>query len=364
MSRTGSFWNPHCSYVLLSYILLGLALLGLGGCQQSEESASQGPMPPAYQLGQPLADTSIAVVVQSPYGRDTMQAATFRQKARRIRRERRRQRESTGAFLTRPPDRSPTPVARQVIDPFVTRHVMWGEAQTQDLEVDSARLERNMSRLRGQYESEKAFREAVQEQGLTVDSVRVQQATKLRAEQLWENMAGRATPPSDSAVRAYRQGRLQEKVQLRHILFQLPADASDAVVDSIRVQAQAVLDSIQNGASFAKMARRHSDAPSAKLGGRRRSVPVDRLKEPIAEALAPLQSSDALVDAPVVTERGVHLLQLVRRNEAAGMKRGEAKWALLSKRRQDAVDQALRSLKEEVVVRVNPSLVSTDWARE
>jgi parvulin-like peptidyl-prolyl isomerase len=241
---------------------------------------------------------------------------------------------------------------------------MWGEAATRKVVIDSAQLERNMQRLRSQYEDERAFRQAVQKRGLTVDSVRAQQATKLRAEQLWETMAGRATPPSDSAIRAFRQAQRQDKVQFRHILFPLPPEASDAEVDSVTNRARAVLDSIQGGASFATMARRHSAAASASLGGRRRAVPTERLKAPVAEALASLRRPDALAEAPVVTERGVHLLQLVRRNENAGMSRGEAKWALLSKRRQSAVDEALRSLKSDVVVHVNPSLVSTGWAKE
>ena len=360
MAQSNLCWNPSPTAVstgILSSVLIGAVLLVLGGCQQSNPSTAEGGKPPAYERGEPLSDTSLAVVVRSPYGRDTMKASAFRQKAQQIREGREGKQNRTGASLTVRPDPSHPPVAQQVIDPLVTRHVMWGEAQVRDLAVDSARLERNMRGLRAQYENEQAFRQAVQQRGLTVDSVRAQQATRLRAEQLWENMAGQATPPSDSAVQAYRQARLTENVQLRHILFRLPTGASDATVDSVRRRAQAVLDSIRNGASFASMARRHSEAPSAKLGGRRRAVPVDRLKEPVAQALAPLQPPDALVEAPVVTERGVHLLQLVRRNEDAGMKRGEAKWALFSKRRQEAVDQALRSLKDEVVVHVNPALV-------
>jgi len=368
MTRTEPFWKPNrpmLSYGILGAILVGLVLVAMGGCQAEESSqAEAAPTPPAYQIETGLTDSSLAVVVRSAYRTDTMKADSFRMQARRIRQQQQRRGAPSKPSLTTPPDRARPPVARQVLDPFVTRHVMWGAAAVRDIPVDSARLERSMERIRSQYESAPAFRRAVQKRGLTVDSVRVQEATKLRAEQLWETMAGRATPPSDSAVRAYRQAQQQDKVQFRHILFPLPSEASDAEVDSVEARAHAVLDSIRNGRSFATMARRHSAAASASLGGRRRAVPVAQLKASVAEALAPLRRPDALVDAPVTTEQGVHLLQLVRRNEDAGMSRGEAKWSLLSKRREEAVEQALRSLKKKVVVQINPSVVPTDWRPE
>ena len=109
-------------------------------------------------------------------------------------------------------------------------------------------------------------------------------------------------------------GVIPEKVTIAHI-FRSPK-SSDESKEKARAFAQAILDSIKNGADFAEMAKKYSEDPgSAKDGGDlgfvKRGVFYPEF-EAAAFALQPGQISD-VVESPV----GFHIIELIE-------KRGES----------------------------------------
>ena len=195
-----------------------LALLAVVGCGAGSGGDDMQPQTAfAFDMGPPLSDTSYAIVVQSEYGVDTLRTAVYRRKLRELRQQQSQQTQSQGQAASV----AGTASHRRMLEQFVTRHVMAGAAKANDVEVDSARLERKMERRRNQYESEAALRAALKEQGLTVDSVRKQQANTLRIQQLGEKWAGQVDMQRDTAETNNVQGRYPEKKrQLRQLLKQ------------------------------------------------------------------------------------------------------------------------------------------------
>lgn len=298
-------------------------------------------------MGDSLSDTTYAVVVQSPYGTDTLRTDAYRQRLAALRRE--------AEASERPPD---TALHRTAVQRFVGRHVMMGAAHRWGIEVDSGRLADRMERIRGKYESEAAFRRALAEQGLTPDSVRSREADDLRLEALWETLAERAEVPTEAEIDEYRREQRLQEVRLQYILFRVDPQAAPQQRDSVHALAEAVLDSIKGGASFGEMARRHSDSPTAAIGGKTpRYKPADQFTGALGEALSTLQDTGEVVQEPVRAGDGVYIVRLEDRRSPL-MSRGEARWKLLSQRRRDSVEAAQRALMAEAVVRVNPDVVS------
>lgn len=326
-----------------------LALVGgsvLGGCTVSDPDPASDR--PAYTFGKALSDSAYALVVKSPYGADTLRTEAYKQRLKALRQE-----AGPRSSVT------DTTLHRTVVRGYVTRHVVLGEAQNQEIAVDSGQLDQRMQKLERQYESEDAVRRTLRERGLTRDSIREREANELRIRELGERLAQRAEVPTESEIQDYRRDQRQTEVRLHYIFFNVSQNASAQQRDSVEALAEAVLDSINGGASFEEMARRYSDSPTAQIGGKTpRYRPERKFRGALGEAVSALQDSGEIVQKPIMENEGIYIVQLKDRRLSPLMERGEARWKLLTKRRRDSVQAGKRALLEKATVRANPKIVS------
>ena len=120
-------------------------------------------------------------------------------------------------------------------------------------------------------------------------------------------------------VQALYDGRIDrydvpEQVRARHILIQLPPDASEEAVAAAEAEAAELAGRLQAGEDFAELAAEHSDDPGSKaaggdLGFFRRGQMVGPFEE-AAFALEPGTLSE-----PVRTDFGIHLIRVEERRE-------------------------------------------------
>lgn len=339
-----------------SGLLIVLAIAGCGG-GGPDEGEGQAESPFAFDVGPPLSDPSHAIVVRSEYGTDTLQTEVYRRKLRMLRRE---QSQQAGPQGQEGPSADTTALHRRLVDQFVTRRVLARAARTRGVEIDSARLEEEMQKVRKRYENEVALQAALRERDLTVDSARGQEANTLRIQQLKEQWTAEVGMPSEPDIQEYRDDPQNQKLQVRHIALRVDEEAPPDTTDSVRARARAVLDSIQEGASFAEMARRYSDAPNAPMGGMMRAATPERMGDRFADAILALQETGDVTEEPIRTDDGFHLFQLV---DQASPTRGQAKWQLFSERRQQAIREKRRALMEQTTVRINPKVVEMNLSR-
>ncbi|MFB6271307.1 MAG: peptidylprolyl isomerase [Salinibacter sp.] len=324
--------------------------MAAGGCT-SETGTDEGSDAPPYSLRSPLDDTSLALVVESPYGRDTVPAATYREQLASLRRN-----QGGGGDDTR--------LHRTAVRGYVLRHVMKGEARERELEIDSTRLARRMRAHQQGYEDRSAFRAALAKQGISVDSLRQKEVNTLRIKKLQSALAEETEPPTKSEVRNFRQKQRHEEVRLRYIYLRSDSSASAGEPEPPREQARAILDSLEAGRAFPALARRHSDAPTAKVGGLMpRYRAANHFEKPMVEAIEALRDSGDVVSSPVETSQGLYIVQLVDRRTSPLMSRGEARWRLFDKRRRETIQEAQRSLLRTAEVRVNPQIIQLEVPR-
>ncbi|HKL89157.1 MAG TPA: hypothetical protein VJ884_09130, partial [Salinibacter sp.] len=126
---------------LLSFSVLAVALF-LTGCGGSGSSGGNG-VP--YQVGDALSDTTLAVVVSSEYGTDTVQTSQYRRQSQmRIQK-------------LSPDQRTPDTlqsIHRDLVRRIVGGHMMRGKAQEEDLSVDSAQVASRLQRIKQRYQSQ------------------------------------------------------------------------------------------------------------------------------------------------------------------------------------------------------------------
>jgi peptidyl-prolyl cis-trans isomerase C len=325
---------------LLAVSVLGVAVF-LAGCGGSGSSGG-AEMP--YQVGEALSDTTLAVVVSSEYGTDTVQARQY-------------QRQSQMRIQKLSPDqRTPDTlqaIHRDLVRRIVGGHMMRGKAQAEDLPVDSAQVESRLQRIKQRYQNEAQLQQQLARNNMTMDSLRSYLANQMKTQALQQQMAERAEAPTTSEIEAY--SKKNRRIRAQHILIRAGENASQAKVDSARQAAAALLDSAEAGTDFAALARRHSEGPSSSQGGDLGFFTKGQMVEPFSEAAFALADSGDIAPDPVRTRFGFHVIRLTNAGEP--MDTTKARQQMMQERRKQTFDEELEKLMEDATVRVNPGVV-------
>jgi len=325
---------------LLAASIFGVAVF-LTGCGGSGSSGGGG-VP--YQVGESLSDTTLAVVVSSEYGTDTIQTRQYRRQSQmRIQK-------------LSPDQRTPDTlqaIHRDLVRRIVGGHMMRGKAQTEDLPVDSAQVESRLQRIKQRYQSEAQLQKQLARNNMTMDSLRSYLANQMKTQALQQQMAERAEAPTASEVEAY--SKKNRRIRAQHILLRAGQNASQTKVDSARQAATALIDSAKAGADFGGLARRHSEGPSASQGGDLGFFTKGQMVEPFSEAAFALADSGDIAPEPVRTRFGFHVIRLTNAGEP--MDTTKARQQMMQERRKQTFDQELEKLMADATVRVNPDVV-------
>lgn len=127
------------------------------------------------------------------------------------------------------------------------------------------------------------------------------------------------TPPDSAACQAFYDKhpeyfRSGEYAEARHILFQASNEAEAA---TLNLQAEAVLSSLRNDINqFDVLARAHSKCPSAAQGGDLGQLKRGDTVPEFDDVLFRLQPGE-LLDEPLTTRFGVHLIQVTGREHGS-----------------------------------------------
>lgn len=346
MQSKGRTWTFR---TLLALLLVGVMTVVGCGNTSDENEEEVGSETTDYRLGEPITDSTLAAIVTSKYGSDTLTAEAFL--------------EQYNMVLERFPMIQGSPeqtreLRRNLVEDFVMRHALFGEAEELNIVADTARIAEQIGRIRSQFPTEEAYQQALGDEGITEDSLRNSIRDLIRQQMVQEHMEAGATAPSEGDIEAYRQEQAQQ-IRASHILFLTPPGNATAE-DSIRMQAETVLDSIKSGADFAEMARRHSDDGSASQGGDLNYFSRGQMVPPFEEAAFALSDSGDVTQELVKTQYGYHIIQLTDKRTGEPVDTSQARQMLLSRNKQEAVEAGINRLRGEVTVRINSDVVQAD----
>ncbi len=134
------------------------------------------------------------------------------------------------------------------------------------------------------------------------------------------NLPGGKPTVTDADVQAYYQShqdqyKVEEQVQTRHILVQVPRGGDAKSDAAAKAKAQDALNQVKAGGNFAELAKKFSDDPGSKdKGGELPMIPTSNLDPAYARAamaLTPGQTSDL-----VRSQFGYHVIQTVGKQTA------------------------------------------------
>lgn len=322
------------------------AFLMLAGCESSADDA--GGEPPTYTIGEPLTDPSLAVIVSSDaYGSDTLTAEEFQGRIEQV---------QTQMPTIENDVAQMEELRRRIVEGFVLNYVLLGEADRRGITSDTAAVEMRLAQLQRRMGGSERFEQLLADRDLTRAELRHRLRRQMRLQATRRALAEEAEAPTEAELAAFREEQALE-VRAQHVFFPLPRGASAAAEDSVRALATAVLDSIQRGAlSFAEAVQRHSAGNAGEtgsLGYFRRSEMVD----PFAEAAFALEDSGAVVDEPVRTRYGFHIIRKTGQRMGTPPDSARARALMMRERRREALRQNMYRLRAMATVRINPDVV-------
>lgn len=317
----------------------------LVGCQSGTEDV--GGEPPSYAVGDPISDASLAVIVSSEYGGDTLTTEEFKGRLEQVQRQIPAVENDVAQM---------TELRRRVVEQFVFNHVLLGEAGRREITSDTAAVEMQLTRLRRRMGGRERFQQMLAAQGMTEAELRRRIRRGIQLRMMQRALAEGAEAPTEEELAAFREETSLE-VRAQHVLFPLPQGAPAAAEDSVRALASAVLDSIRGGQlTFAEAVQHHSvggASAGGSLGYFRRSEMVD----PFAEAAFALEDSGAVVREPVRTRFGFHLIRKTGQRRGTPLDSARARALMMRERRLEALEQGMYRLRAKATVRINPDVV-------
>ncbi|SFX01164.1 nitrogen fixation protein NifM [Marinospirillum alkaliphilum] len=184
--------------------------------------------------------------------------------------------------------------------------------ESQQVHLPEATLEDAWLRIRGRYETEQEFEQALALVQLTPKSYRLALSRELRIEAVLEKVASRAEPVSDEAVaRFYHQYpdkfTIPEKRRTRHLLITVDENRADAGELLVLQQMEAIRARLlKRPELFSELTLRHSQCPTAVEGGQLGLVTKGLLFEALDQALFEMQAGD--ISPPLRSPLGYHIL--------------------------------------------------------
>lgn len=326
----------------LSMLAIALFLTGCGG------SGSSGGEDVPYQVGEALSDSTIALVVSSEYGSDTVQAQQYRRQSKmRIQK-------------LSPDEQAPDTlqsIHRQLVRRLAGGHAMRGKARSEDFAVDSSKVESRLTRIKNRYQNDAQLKKQLARNNMTMDSLRSSIAGQFQTRTLQQQMAEKAEDPTTAEVEEY--SKQNRRIRAQHILIKTGRNAPQSEVDSARQVAQTLLDSAKAGTDFAALAQRHSDGPSAEKGGDLGFFTKDKMVDAFSEAAFALADSGDITQEPVRTRFGFHVIRLTNPGEPLG--KSKARKQMMQERKKETFDEELEKLMEKATVRANPDVVEAGF---
>jgi peptidyl-prolyl cis-trans isomerase D len=132
-------------------------------------------------------------------------------------------------------------------------------------------------------------------------------------------------------------------VKARHIIIQVPSDATPEKTEEARKRAEEILAKAKKGEDFALLAEKNSDGPTAKKGGDLGYFPRGRMVKEFEDAAFSLKSGEI---SPVVrTQFGFHVIKVEDVKEERTQTLDEVRKSIESTLR----DQRARDLAERTV---------------
>ena len=250
-------------------------------------------------------------------------------------------------------------ILRSILDELVTYHLLAQEAHGRKMDVSDTDVDAEMLKIRQDFQTEDAYKQALLLQGVTVEQLRDVTRRTFQARKLVDAEVTTRIAVQDADVDAFYKQNLDrfkqgDTVHASHIYIAVPPDAPVTQKNQARAAAQQILNQLRGGADFTKLAREQSNDPTAANGGdlgffAKGDLPPDF--ESVAFGLKP-----GTMSGVVELQTGLHIIKVHERRgprtAPLAEVRDSVKEFLLNEQRQTKLDQLLGQIRARSKIQI------------
>ena len=241
---------------------------------------------------------------------------------------------------------------KQLVTRLVERELILGEAERLGVRLTPDEMDQALAELRSSYTSAE-FDKALKSAGQTLEGWSAALKLRLLTEKVSKAVLAPLAQPSSGEIEDYYRSNLEE--------FRRPAElrARQMLLGSIE-DAEQVLKRLENGESFADLARANSLSPDREDGGNLGYFSQGQLPPEFDEVLFKLPTGR--VSDPVTSPYGIHLF-LVENRRTAGIRplaavADEIRAKLAQQGEEEAFQRWLEELRSKTPVSINWDLLT------
>jgi peptidyl-prolyl cis-trans isomerase C len=207
-------------------------------------------------------------------------------------------------------------IFRGILDQMIAIRLLSQESALREIVVPDAEVDSRYAQIRQQFPTEEAFAQALAAQGITTARLKDDIRNELAVSRLLEREIEPKVSAAELDAKTFYEKNLEqfqedEAVRASHILIRVAPDADDQVRQQARAEAENVLQQLQAGGDFAKLAQEYSQDGSAAQGGDLDFFTRGQMVPAFATAAFALQTNE-LSDI-VETQFGLHIIKVTDR---------------------------------------------------
>lgn len=208
---------------------------------------------------------------------------------------------------------NPQVLRSQVMDRLVLDSLLKQLAERQGIRISDRQLNQAVESIASRNGmTVPQFRQALIAEGQNYEAAREQIRNEMLVTQVQQSNVNRRIRVSDQEIRNYLKQNSntnqQVEVLLSIILAALPQEASPQAIQDAKTRIDEIATELSAGADFADVAIASSDAPNALNGGDMGWRRLNELPEPLAEAVADLNSGE--ISTPIRAPSGFYIAQV------------------------------------------------------
>lgn len=190
------------------------------------------------------------------------------------------------------------------LDTLIAEKIVKLESEKKDLTVKDSEIKKELEKIKGQYDSEEAFNEALASSGSDLDSVKENIKTYLLTEKLLKDRV----KITDDQIKEYFEANKDTFAQKEQV------EASHILVDDEKT-AQEVKKKLDDGGDFAELAKEYStDTSNADSGGELGYFGKGEMVTEFDDKAFSMKKGE--ISEPVKTEFGYHIIKVTGKKEA------------------------------------------------
>lgn len=200
----------------------------------------------------------------------------------------------------------------QALEALITQKLLEKEIKAQGISARDEDVDRYMQEVRGRSGlDDAAFREALKQRGMTVESYKIKVREEIERAQLVNKEIRQRVNISSAEIKRYYEAHLSdyatgEKVKVRAIFLRVEDSGDAEAMARARAKATELRANARSSKAFQALAKEHSEGPGAEQGGELGTFARGEMESRLEEVAFALKEGE--VSEPIDTGTGVTLL--------------------------------------------------------